>query len=162
MQEFFCIHWLKCRILSSQVMWIWWNYTWKSMGTNGWLVPKGFYAYIQTSVYLLHCLHTLLHWQTHFHAPNLLPVGSLCTNYSSMLLKILIFFSAYKFRIFEMVSNCLIHQYQLCLPALSRVSKHAPHLTFTQLFWLFIFSYKSWLLCCQCFLKLYNSRKALR
>lgn len=72
------------------------------------------------------------------------------------------FFSAYKFRIFEMVSNCLIHQYQLCLPALSRVSKHAPHLTFTQLFWLFIFSYKSWLLCCQCFLKLYNSRKALR
>lgn len=91
MQEFFCIHWLKCRILSSQVMWIWWNYTWKSMGTNRWLLPKGFYAYIQTSVYLLHCLHTLLHWQTHFHAPNLLPVWSLCTNYSSMLLKILIF-----------------------------------------------------------------------
>lgn len=65
MQEFFCIHWLKCRILSSQVMWIWWNYTWKSMGTNGWLLPKGFYAYIQTSVYLLYTASTLYSTDKH-------------------------------------------------------------------------------------------------
>lgn len=66
------------------------------------------------------------------------------------------------FKYLKWSQTVLIHQYQLCLPALSRVSKYAPHLTFTQLFWLFIFSYKSWLLCCQCFLKLYYSRKGTK
>lgn len=158
MQEFFCIHWLKCGILSSQVMWIWWNYAWKSMGTNGWLLPKGLYAYIQTSVHLLHCLHTVLHipaWQTHFHAPNLLPVWSLCTNYNLVLLKTLIFLVHINFEYLKWSQTVLIHQYRLCLPALHCVSKYAPHLTFTQLFRLFIFSYESWLLCCQCFLDVY-------
>lgn len=42
-------------------------------------------------------------------------------------------FSAYKFQIFEMVSNCFDTPVPI-VPALSRVSKYASHLTFTQLF----------------------------
>lgn len=156
MQEFFCIHWLKCRILSSQVMWIWWNYTWKSMGTNGWLlISKHLSTSYTASTLYSTDKHTFTHQIFSQFEAYVQTTVRCCWKYRFFLVHI-------NFEYLKWSQTVLIHQYQLCLPALSRVSKYAPHLTFTQLFWLFIFSYKSWLLWCQCFLKLYNSRKGTK
>lgn len=129
MQKIFCIHWLKCRISCSQDKWIWRNYAWKT--TNGHLLSKGLStSYIHSTLHP--CLTNILSC-----TESLLSLKFVYTLQSSVAGKIY-FFSTYKFWIFEVVlRTVLIHQYQSCLLAWSRVPKSEPHLTHTQLFRLF-------------------------